>query len=307
MKKVVFLGDCNVDLIMDGLEDDPGPDKEIGCASFHIAMGASSCIAAAAYASLGGDARVCGLCGDDEFGKLMREKLAAAGVRTDMVRCAASEKTGVTVNLVRGAARYQVTYPGAMVRFTLTDIPDALFHDLRHLHISGVYQTKALLPHVAGILARAADAGATTSLDCQWDPGERWEGLDSWLPRLSWLFANAQEARSMTGTNGTAEALRALADQTPCPVVKTGAEGARAIVNGRETLVPAAPVDVVDTIGAGDNFNAGFLFAVMEKDMHLLEAVRFANAAGGLSCTFRGGTDARSSWQDVCHFMEKQT
>jgi ribokinase len=307
MKKVVFLGDVNVDIIMDGLDGDPVADREVGAASFDVVMGASSCITAAAYAGLGGEAWACGLRGDDEFGRLMTGFLRAAGVRTDYVRAAAAEKTGVTVNLVRGAARYQVTHPGAMGAFSLPDIPDAVFAGLRHLHVSGIYQLGGLRPHVTEILARAEAAGATTSLDCQWDPTERWEGLDDWLPHTGWLFVNAQEALSMTRREGAADVhggLRALARRTRCPVVKAGGQGALALVNGEEVAAPAAAVTVVDTIGAGDNFDAGFLFASIEKDMPLRDGLRFANAAGGRSCTFRGGTGARSTWRDIQRFME---
>jgi sugar/nucleoside kinase (ribokinase family) len=154
------------------------------------------------------------------------------------------------------------------------------------------------------LLARAAERGATCSLDCQWDPSGRWHHLDDWLPRIDWLFANAEEARSMT--RPSADALRALADRTRCPVIKNGPAGASVIADGRRLDVPASPVDVVDTIGAGDNFDAGFLYAVVELGMALPDAVRAANAAAGRSCAFRGGTRARTTWRDVLSFMEKR-
>jgi sugar/nucleoside kinase (ribokinase family) len=303
VKKVVFLGDFNVDLILDGLESDPLPDREIGCSSFDTTMGASSCLAAAAYARLGGGAWSCGLRGDDANGRLMVERLAAAGVRTDLLRVSAALSTGVTVNLVRGAARYQITCPGAMAAFSASDVADAVFDGLAHLHVSGVYQTRGLLPGVAGLLRRAVAAGATTSLDCQWDPDETWEGLREWLPAVGWLLVNAQEARSITGRADPREALRGLASMTPCPVVKAGADGAFALDAGAVIAAPAPRVTVVDTIGAGDNFDAGFLFARIEKGMGLAEALRAGVAAGSLACARRGG-EAGSSWRDIISSME---
>jgi sugar/nucleoside kinase (ribokinase family) len=304
MKKVVFLGDFNVDLILDGLEGPPLPDREVGCASFDIATGASSCIAASAYASLGGGAWFGGLAGQDNFGRFMLDALRECGVRTDMVRVDPSQKTGVTVNIVRDGARIQVTYPGSMAAFRLADIPDGLLDGMSHLHVSGIYQAKALLPQVSELLAQAAGQGATCSLDCQWDPSGQWDRLDEWLPRIDWLFANADEARSMTGRGP--DALRALADRTRCPVIKNGPGGASVMAGGRRLDIPAARVEVVDTIGAGDNFDAGFLYAVVEMGMAPADAVRAANAAAGRSCTFRGGTGARSTWRDVLSFMEER-
>ncbi len=303
MRHVVFLGDFNVDLIMDGLEGAPEPDHEVRCSSFDIVMGSSSCIAAAAYARLGGHASICGLSGDDEFGTFMRARLSEAGVRTELAIRDARVKTGVTVNVVQGRGRGQVTFPGAMDAFSAAHVPPRMFHGMRHLHVSGVYQARSLLPDVAGILARAAEAGATTSLDCQWDPTQRWENLDAWLSRVDWLFANAQEARSMTGGAGAADAARLLAMRTRRPVVKAGAEGAWIVDGEGARRVPGYAVRVVDAIGAGDNFDAGFLYAVIEKGMALPDAARFANAAAARSCAFRGGTDARSSYRDVMDFM----
>jgi ribokinase len=305
--KVVFLGDFNVDIIMDGMEATPAPDREIGCASFDLAMGASSCITACAYASLGGEAWCCGLSGEDAFGSFMHEGLVSHGVRTSLVRRDASVGTGVTVNLVRGAERFQITYAGSMAKFGAEHIADELFDGLGHLHVSGVYQTRALLPHVAGLLARAASAGASTSMDCQWDPSERWERLADWLPRLDLLLANVQEARSMTGAPSASEALAALAARTRCPVIKQGAEGASAMLDGRVVRAPATVVEVVDTIGAGDNFAAGYLYAYLEERLPLLACLRAANAAASRSCAFRGGTAARTAWTEVRRRMETPT
>ncbi len=305
--KVVFLGDFNVDLIMDGLSGLPEPDREIGCTGFEIAIGASSCITAAAYAGLGGRASVCGMSGNDELGAFMRARLTEAGATTDLVVKSAGVGTGITVNLVQGKGRIQVTYPGAMGELAAAHVPAAAFDGLRHLHVSGVYQMASLLPDVDGLLSRAADAGASTSLDCQWDPTEHWDRLDGWLARVDWLFVNEQEARSMTGESGPEQALRALALRTRCPVLKAGPAGAWVMDGeGRSVNVPALRVTVVDTIGAGDNFDAGFLFAALEKARGPADAARFANAAAARSCTFRGGTAAHSTYQDVIRFMERR-
>jgi len=304
--KTVFLGDFNVDIIMDGLHDTPRPDREIGCDSFSMAMGASTCITAAAYARLGGSAWVSGLVGEDRFSAFMVERLAEAGVRTEGLCRDRTATTGVTVNLVEGNQRYQITYPGAMGIFCGRHVTDSLFDGIGHLHLSGVYQAKALFPDIASLLARAHRAGATTSLDCQWDPTERWDGLAAWLPLTDWLFTNEQEALSMTGRSSVADALRSLAVRTSCPVVKCGASGARLFIDGTDTHLAGRAVPVVDTIGAGDNFNAGFLFAHLVRRQPLLTAATFANAAAGRSCMFRGGTDARSSFDDIMHLMDTE-
>jgi sugar/nucleoside kinase (ribokinase family) len=307
MKKVVFLGDFNVDIILDNLEAMPIADREVRCGSFDLAIGSSACIAACAYASLGGSAWFCGLAGGDYYGKFLQEGLAGRCVHTDDLRFDQRLRTGVTINLVSGTSRSQVTYPGAMAEFSLVDVGAGVFQELQHLHVSGIFQADAMLPDVEALFSRARSAGATVSLDCQWDQTERWDRLEKWLPFVDWLFANADEACSMTRCRQPAQALEALAARTKCPVVKTGEKGALLWVDGRCIEVPAPRVEVVDTVGAGDNFDAGFLYGTIEEQMPLVEAVRFANAAAALSCTYRGGTGACSSAHVVTLFMKENS
>jgi len=304
VKKVLFLGDLNVDIILDGLEAMPVTDREVGCESFDLEIGSSACIAACAYSCLGGSAWLCGLAGKDHFGDFLLDALHAKGVRVEEVTRDSRLRTGVTVNLVKDNARSQVTYPGSMAEFSLAHVTEKAMRNLRHLHVSGVFQAHALLPDLPGLMARAREAGATVSLDCQWDPSERWEGLERWLALVNWFFANTDEACSMTGKTDAEGAARELASRTACPVIKAGKRGALFIHDGRIESVPAPEVTLVDTVGAGDNFDAGFLYATLEKEMALPEAVRFANAAAALSCAHRGGTAACSTAAQVEAFLQ---
>jgi len=306
MKKVLFLGDLNVDLILDGLEDMPVTDREVRCGSFDLEIGSSACIAACAYACLGGSSWFCGLAGADYFGDFLLDSLQARGVRVEEVARDSRLRTGVTVNLVKGNARSQVTYPGSMAEFALQHVTEKALRDLSHLHVSGIFQASALLPHLPRLMTMAKDAGATVSLDCQWDPSKRWQHLERWLALSDWLFANTDEACSMTGKADPEDAIRELASRTSCPVVKAGRRGAM-FVDGKKLVRVAAPeVSVVDTVGAGDNFDAGFLYSTLERAMPLHPAVQFASAAAALSCACRGGTAACSTAAQVDAFLQAQ-
>jgi sugar/nucleoside kinase (ribokinase family) len=102
------------------------------------------------------------------------------------------------------------------------------------------------------------------------------------------LFANEPEARAITGESDPIAALHALAESVPFVVVKQGVKGASAIVDGHEYHAATTPVQVVDATGAGDCFNAGFLYGLYHG--YPIEAcLHFGNICGGLSVAQPGG------------------
>ncbi|MCX7015208.1 MAG: carbohydrate kinase family protein [Candidatus Sumerlaeota bacterium] len=306
MRKTLFIGDINVDVIMGGLECFPIPDREITCQSFDVAPGSSAVIAAAAYAALGGDSSLLGLAGTDAYGDFMIQEMTALGIRADLVRRTRETRTGVTVNLILGSQRTQVTYPGTIAEFRGDDIDAETLRPFHHVHFTGPYQQTRFRPDIGRLLALCQRMGITTSLDPQWDVRERWEHMDQWLPLLTWFFPNQDEAQSIARASSPEEACLALASRTHCPAVKSGPRGAVVCVDGKPRWVAPVDVQVADTTGAGDSFDAGFLFAVLEEKMDVLGAARFANAVAARSCMFVGGVTARSTHADVVALLEKR-
>lgn len=304
MSRVLFIGEINVDVMMGGMESPPIVDREVPCKTYDVVMGALTVVCACAYASLGGDTSFAGLAGEDDYGDFMVRGLRGFGIDTDLVRRTSQVRTGVTVNMIHGSARTQATYPGTIAEYDGAGLGEAVFKRFDHVHFAGVYLETKLLPRIAGLLKIAREAGITSSLDPQWDSTERWEHMDEWLPLVTYLFVNQDEAMSITGATSAQEACRRLVPRTACPLVKVGEDGALVPVDGRVVSVPSRAVEVVDTTGAGDSFDAGFLFARFCKKMGLVEAAEFANALAARSCTFVGGVNARSSYEDVLRFMD---
>jgi sugar/nucleoside kinase (ribokinase family) len=298
---VLFAGDANADIILSGLARPPQEDREVFCDGFSAALGGSTTIAAAAYARLGGKAEFCGLVGGDEYGRLVRAELSRAGVGTRLLRVARGERTGVTVSIVRESSRTQITYPGCL---STVDESEAIRRSLRrfaHVHVSGIYGTPAFLPRSASILGEARSLGLSTSLDTQWDATETWACAEEWLPSVSYLFVNGDEARSLAGrlrgkpVAGYAEAWETLAARTACPIIKLGPDGAYAA--GR--AFAAHPVDVIDATGAGDTFAAAFLYATLEEGLNFEGAIALASAAGAVACGYEGGASPSLSLERV--------
>ncbi len=304
MKKLLFIGDINVDVIMGGMESPPVIDREVPCKTFEVVMGASTVLCACAYASLGGDVSIAGLCGRDDYGEFMLRGLAEFGIHTDLVRRTDAVRTGVTVNMIHANTRTQVTYPGTIAAFDGSWLDAGALAPFDHVHFGGVTLLWNLWPRITPLLEAARKRGLTASLDYQWDATEQWRYMDEWMPLLSFLFLNEDEARSVARAASPEDALRSLAARTACPVVKIGKEGCLIWENGSVVHVPPVrQVEPVDTTGAGDTFDAAFLFATLEKGMPLREAAAFANAAAARSCMFIGGTAARSSCADVLAFL----
>jgi len=296
---VLFAGDGNIDLQFTGLASPPQIDREVLCAEYAAAVGGSTTICAAAYSTLGGRAEYCGLFGDDDNGRHMERMLRSAGVGLHLLRFTSECATGVTVNLVHASTRTQVTYTGTL---SIVDETDTIKREIRnyaHLHLAGIYPLDRFLPRVTEVLGAARAAGVTTSVTTQWDSTQEWKHLADWLPLLTYLFVNEEEARSITHRSCIEDAYADLAARTECPLITRGASGAFA--RGRTT--PGVPVTVRDTTGAGDTFAAGFLFAVMEKHMPVDEAVRYGCAAGALSCTYTGGVSSELRHDRVMNLL----
>jgi ribokinase len=299
--KILFAGDANIDFQMTGLSSLPQVDKEILCTGFAAAIGGSTTICAAAYATLGGSASFCGLLGDDQNGRLMEKMLQDAGVGLDLLRFTGAQSTGVTVNLVHGSTRTQVTYPGTLTTVDETDVLLRAMGGFSHIHLSGVYPLSRFLPRIGTVLRRARDAGLTSSLDTQWDQEQTWLHLSDWLPILTYFFVNEEESLSITKKDDIESAWAELASRTACPLIKLGASGVYA--GGRRH--PSFAVEVRDTTGAGDTFAAGFLFAAKEKSMPFDDSVRFGCAAAALCCTFTGGVSKELRQDRVIRLMNE--
>jgi sugar/nucleoside kinase (ribokinase family) len=297
---LLVVGDCNPDLVLRGGNVEPAFGQvERLVDEAELTIGGSAAITACGAARLGLETALVSIVGDEPLGRFMLDALAERGVDVSGVVVRAKARTGVTVVLVRGADRAMLTAPGTMTELTPELVDRRLLTAARHVHVSSYFLHDGLRPGLADLLREAREAGASSSVDPNWDPREQWDaGLLDLLGEITILFVNADEARRIARVDDVEEAGRALASDGTLVVVKLGAEGALVLAGDRIIRSAAAAVEEVDAVGAGDSFDAGFLAGHL-ADRPLEETLRLANACGALSMRAAGGTAAQATMTEA--------
>jgi sugar/nucleoside kinase (ribokinase family) len=292
---LVIVGDCNPDVLV--LGDDVTPafgQQEKLVPSMSLVVGGSASITAVAAARLGLSVALVAAVGDDPAGQFMLDQMAREGVGADAVAVREDTPTGMTVALSSGGDRAILTALGAVGSLTADDVPAALLGRARHVHISSYFLLEdSLGPGLAAVMTTAQAAGATVSLDTNWDPSGRWgrdDGrLAAALAQADLLLPNEAEAVRLSGEPDLAAAVPVLTAAGARLVVKLGPRGALCADGTRCHRVSVPPVVPVDTTGAGDCFNAGLIAGLLEG-LALPEAAALGCAAGALSTRAPGGT-----------------
>ncbi|TQS42159.1 carbohydrate kinase family protein [Cryptosporangium phraense] len=291
---VLVVGDANPDLVLRGDVVPRFGQVEQLLTDADLVLGGSAAITASGCARLGLRTALLARVGDDVFGSVTRGWLADRGVRLESPRPAAGEPTGLSVILSGPDDRSILTLPGTIPTLTPDDVSDDLLARTRHLHVASVFLQPALAAGLADVLTRARAAGVTTSVDTNWDPSEKWEGIRSVLAVTDVFLPNTAELLAVTGEASAEAAAASLVAAGTTVVLKDGARGGRVWAPEGEFAAPSLAVPVVDTTGAGDSFNAGFLAARL-GGASLEEAVAWAAAAGSLSTRAPGGTAAQAT------------
>jgi sugar/nucleoside kinase (ribokinase family) len=289
---ITIAGELNLDLILYGLPEQLEPERELMADRMMLTLGSSSAIVAHNLAALGAKVGFQSRIGDDPLGQIALERLKESGVDISRVRQTAPTQTGLTVILRHEAWRNILTYSGTIAELSWDDLDLNYLADARHFHLSSYFLQKALRPRVGELFQHLKSKGLTISLDTNDDPDDQWQaGLQDVLKHVDVFLPNEREARKAARTEDLEEAIRKLAQQVPLVVVKLGREGALAQRGAERITSPAQRVEPVDTVGAGDSFDAGFLSQFI-RGADLPTCLASGNRAGALSTTRPGGTEA---------------
>jgi sugar/nucleoside kinase (ribokinase family) len=305
MTRILVAGELNVDLVMTGLPSLPVVGRELTCADFEVVLGSSSAITAARLAALGAQVDFAGIVGRDDFGQFVLGELKQYGVGTDHIQSVAIS-TGVTIALTYSHDRALLTYPGAIAVYDGQHVTPELLSQYDHIHVGSFFLQSGLQAVLPSLFQVAREMGLTTSLDVGWDPLEQWSAnllLAPTLAQTDYFFPNEDEVNALVSADGSIENL--IASVGSWLLIKRGAEGATAYgKQGEVVSVPALAVDVVDTTGAGDAFNAGFLYACCVAGRSVADALRFAVACGAQAVTQVGGATGAPTASEIWQLLD---
>ena len=292
--RIAVIGELNVDLIATGLASSPEAGREILATDFRIALGSASAIFACGMARLGHPIKFVSRVGDDYFGRFCVKSLRENGVSTRYVRRDPALRTGVTIALSTAQDRALVTYLGAIAELSETDLRPDIWNGCTHLHLTSYFLQERLRPAFPRLMRAARTRGLTVSFDPNSAPTNNWPA-EIWeaIAQADILFVNETEARQLTQTADNAAALQTLGERVPCAVIKLGANGSLGLRDDAKAHIPAFPAQVVDTTGAGDSFDAGFVHGWL-AGKSLSDCLLMGNACGALSAQHAGGTTGQA-------------
>lgn len=301
---ILTFGDPCVDLIINGKDVVPEfGQKEKLVDDYSLEMGGSCLIFACQAAKLGLKTVVVGKLGKDGFGKVIKSTLKEAGVNTVHIKERETLKTGLSTILNTVNDRAILTYNGTIDEVRREDIDDDLLKSTRHLHIGSYFLMKRIQPYYPEIIRMVKEAGATVSLDTNWDPEESWDsGLRNILPHIDIIFPNDNEVKGITGEEDIHKGIKQLRESVPIVVVKKGKDGAQAFKDDRAYTAPAIDVPRVDTIGAGDSFAAGFLYGFL-SGKPIADCLKIGNICGSFNIRCAGGTKGQPKLEEMLEHL----
>ncbi len=304
---LLILAEVNLDLVVDcGTAPIEFGQVETLVENATLTLGSSGAITAAAAAAQGCRVALVGVVGADEPGDMARQRLAQLGVDVSGLVRRADLRTGMTIVLTRpGGDRALLTFPGAMTALTADLVDRGLTDRAGHIHVSSPFLQKGLQPGLPDLFRAARTRGVTTSIDPGWDPDDQWTAVRDLLPEVDYLLPNAAECRRLApDAADELAAAQALAARGPKVVLKLGAQGGVLIGPTERIRVLAEPTRPVDTTGAGDNFDAGFLAGLLDGNDPATALAR-AVATGSLAVTGIGGTGRLGTRQEVLAAAER--
>jgi sugar/nucleoside kinase (ribokinase family) len=286
-KNVYLIGNLCIDLIISRYKQLPQWGQEVTGSTHRIVNSGQTVYSATALAHLGRSTMVSGYLGDDEFGSSICQYLDSHSIGSDDIEIVQDGQTALTIAVIReDGERAFISHFGCQgsleKQFILRRIER--INAASAVGLLGVFNLPGFsFNRLSPFWEEWRKAGKITLLDTGWDPGgwpnQTVDELTGFLANTSIFMPNIDEAKAITGFSDPEKAGKVLLDAgVGCVVVKLGKKGSLGFRMDEVVYQEPLPADVVDAVGAGDVFNAGFLNAHLEGK-NLSSCLLFGTAA----------------------------
>ncbi|MEM7534404.1 MAG: carbohydrate kinase family protein [Chloroflexota bacterium] len=282
---------------------------------FHLVLGGNGAISSYVWAKLGAETLLCSAIGQDTLGDIVYGWLTDAGVDTrGLVRFVDAATPATNVITDQQLNRLTFHHRGASLPYNINDFPPCALQNASALLLASATLFLDLrMDGYVTMAAQAKTAGIPVALDIGPAIGKpvTLDELVDILPNIDYFICNDHEIAVCTGQEESASGLRVAIQQildsgTTCVIIKQGEAGATIQrVGGQPTHVPGFEVDARFTVGAGDSFNSGFLYA-LNQGMDDVSAVRFAHAVAALVVSGANGALGAPTLEEVNQLIVKQ-
>lgn len=291
--RFVAVGNANLDIKI-FTERIPSGDESVDALAASVTAGGAASNFAIAAAKIGIESHIIASLGDDSLGRIYLETMKQCGVNLSSVKVVEGMRTGLVVIInVLGEDRRMIESSGANEELRGSDIIE------RKELISSADEV-----HMASVRPEVASSVLELRKDASWDPGMRMirkhrDEIWSLLGKTGKIFLNEKEAIALSGESDPLDSVIKIAGRGPNEViVKMGAKGSLAWVEGEIYKVEAIPVKVVDTTGAGDIFAAVYLKA-RKRNYSVEDCLKLANAASAIKVSRPSTVNAMPSWDEI--------
>jgi sugar/nucleoside kinase (ribokinase family) len=305
--RTIVIGELNVDIVATGVNSIPEMGAEILAKDCVLTLGSASAIFAVGLSKLGHQVTFVSQVGNDSFGDFCVDVLQRAGVSTGNIARTNRTKTGVTIALSNTRDRALITYLGAIESFNARQIDMSFIEGHQHLHLTSYFLQRGMSGAFPKLLQRAKRENLVTSFDPNSDPADAWpDSIKDVLQFTDVLFLNEREALKFTRVKKVEQALEKLSELVPCAVIKLGSQGAIASRDNQIFRAAGFKVTAVDTTGAGDSFDAGFMSAYL-GGKSISQCLETGNACGALSTLQPGGTAGQPDQKRLAQFLRHKS
>jgi sugar/nucleoside kinase (ribokinase family) len=303
---VVVVGELNVDLILTGLPSLPEMGQCKLSKDMHFTLGSASAIFASNIARLGLNVGFIGKIGSDYFGDFILQSLNNRNVDTSQIIRDNNAKTGICVSLSFPENYAMASYAGVRETFRLPEVDINYVSTARHMHMSSYYLQTGMQEGCAELFRCAKELGLTTSLDPDSDPYGKWDNsIFEILKYVDIFLPNEKEAINISKCNNVESALDLLNKVVNTVVIKTGKFGAWTKNHKKTIHANIFKIDTVDTTGAGDSFNSGFIYQYL-KGSDIEDCTLWGNACAAISTTQPGGTTVFPNLSELQQFLAER-